>query len=144
MYRLTSDWVWNLNSQKYLIYTKQLPLRPKFWFVLLYNRRFSRFKVVENWKCTRERLQMAWTLNSRKYHAYTKSLPRGPNFGPLRSVTSRFPDTRLSKIGKVGNDPRLTEHLTVKSTLHKVRTLEAQIFVRFALRPAVCKIQGYA
>ncbi len=66
-----------------------------------------------------------------------------PNFLPFRSTASRFPDTRLSKSGKIINAPndiKLTEHLTVKvPCIHKVITHEAQIMVRFALRPAVFK-----
>ncbi len=37
MHPMTPNWTWTLNSQKYSIYTKYLPLRPKFCSVLLYN-----------------------------------------------------------------------------------------------------------
>ena len=36
MHQMTPNWTWTLNSQKYTIYTKYLPLRPKFWSVSLY------------------------------------------------------------------------------------------------------------
>ncbi len=37
MYRVTPNWTWTLNSQKYRICTKYLPLRPKFWYVSLHD-----------------------------------------------------------------------------------------------------------
>ena len=37
MHRMTPNWTWTLNSQKYTVYTKCLPLGPKFWSVLLYD-----------------------------------------------------------------------------------------------------------
>ncbi len=52
MHRMTPNWTWTLNSQKYSIYTKYLPLRPKFSSVLLYDHPFPRYKVAENWRCT--------------------------------------------------------------------------------------------
>ena len=49
--------------------------------------------------------------------------PRGPNFGLFRSMTSRFRDTRSSKMGNAPNDPPTPlEHLTVKSTLFALNT----------------------
>ncbi len=35
MHRMTPNWTWRLNNQMYAIYTKYLPLRPKFWSVSL-------------------------------------------------------------------------------------------------------------
>ncbi len=80
MHRMTSEWLWTLNSQnyhvfklafaykaqiltsrpwklyglKYPVYTKDLPLWPKFWSSLLCDQPFTRYKVVKNrknWKC---------------------------------------------------------------------------------------------
>ncbi len=51
----TNDPKLNLNtytSQKYSVYTKYLPLMPKFWSVSLYDERFSKTKVTKNQKCT--------------------------------------------------------------------------------------------
>ncbi len=31
------NWTWTLNSQIYCLYTKHLPLRPKFWSISLYD-----------------------------------------------------------------------------------------------------------
>ena len=42
------NWTWTLNSQRYYIYTKNLPLSFKFWSFLLYDLRFSRYKVGKN------------------------------------------------------------------------------------------------
>ncbi len=49
-----SDWPWTLNSQKHPIYqyTSKYPEAQIFVSVLLYNKLFSRYKVVENQKCT--------------------------------------------------------------------------------------------
>ena len=48
-----------------------------------------------------------WRLNSQKYSIYTKYLPLSPKFHPLRSTTSRFRDTRLSKIENAPSDAKL-------------------------------------
>ncbi len=91
----------------------------RFFFFLLYDHHFSRNKFADNENPT----QWPWTLNSQKYLTCTKYLPPNtPNFGLLRSMTSRFPDTRLSKIGNTSNDLKITEYLTIKSTLYTLNT----------------------
>ncbi len=40
MHRITPNWTWTRNSQKYPTCTKYLPLRSKFWSVLLSEQRF--------------------------------------------------------------------------------------------------------
>ncbi len=54
MHWMTSDWPWTPNWQRcpciHWTFTHQ---RPKCWSVSLYNQPFLRYKVVENWKCTR-------------------------------------------------------------------------------------------
>ena len=55
VHRMTLSWTLTLNSQKYSIYNKYLPLRPKFWSVLLYDYPFPRYNmynVGEKQKCT--------------------------------------------------------------------------------------------
>ncbi len=52
MDRMSSDWPWILICDKYPVHTEYLPPKPKFSSVLLYDQPFSRYKVVENWKCT--------------------------------------------------------------------------------------------
>ena len=69
--------------------------------------------------------------------------PRGRNIISLCSVTSHFPDTRLSKIGNarkgLQND---LNHLSVKSTLFTLNTHpEAQILLILALQQAVFELQ---
>ena len=52
---MTSDWLWNLNSQKCPIYNKYVPPRNIFGSVLLYDKPFSRYegsKIGKNQKCT--------------------------------------------------------------------------------------------
>ncbi len=46
MHWMTPNWAWRLNSQKYSIYTKYLPLRSKCWFVLLYDQLFSKISHI--------------------------------------------------------------------------------------------------
>ncbi len=113
VHRMTLNWTWTLNSQKYSIYTKYSPQRPKFWSVLLYDYPFSRYnmyKAGENQKCTEwpqtelEHLIVKSTLYT--LHIY----PWGPNFDPFRSTISRFWDrtcTRSVNIGNALNDPKL-------------------------------------
>ncbi len=67
MYRIILDWLWSLDSQKYLIYTKLTPQSPKFWgpFCSTSEQSFSRHKVAQNQKQigdTPNNLKM--TLNS--------------------------------------------------------------------------------
>ncbi len=78
----------------YHVWVCGLRLRPKLRSVLLHNKRFSRYKVAENWKCTEwpqtelEHLTVKSTL-------YTlNTYPRGPNFDPFLSMTSHFWDTK--------------------------------------------------
>ena len=52
VHRMASKWPWTHNGQKYPTCTKYLPPRPKVWSVSLYNQPFSRYKIVENRKCT--------------------------------------------------------------------------------------------
>ncbi len=53
MHRMTPNWNWTFNSQKYPVYAKCLLLKPKLWSVSLYDQRFSRYTVTENRKCTK-------------------------------------------------------------------------------------------
>ncbi len=54
IHRMTPNWTWTLSSQKYSIYIKYLPVRPKFQSISLYDYLFPKYnmyKVSENWKC---------------------------------------------------------------------------------------------
>ena len=46
MHRVTPNWTGRLNSQKYPMYTKYLPLRSKFWPASLYGQGFPRYRTV--------------------------------------------------------------------------------------------------
>ena len=48
MHWMTPNWTWTLNSQKYPVYIKYLPQRPKFWSVSLYDQRFLRHRTFYN------------------------------------------------------------------------------------------------
>ena len=48
MHRVTSNWTWPLNSQKYTMYTKYLPMRSKFWPLSLCDQRFPRYCTFYN------------------------------------------------------------------------------------------------
>ncbi len=148
---MTPNWAWRLGSQKYSIYTEYLPLRSKFWSVLLYDKPFPRYnmyKVGESQKCT-EWTQTELEDFTIKCTLYTlNTRPWGPNFGPFRSTGSRFryttctTCTRWAKIGTAPNDSKLNLSTWQSKVLyiHLVLTHEAQILVRFALRLAVSEI----
>ncbi len=94
------------------------------------------------------RLTRQWHLNSQKYAVYIRYLEAisPPSCGPFDSTASRFraiykvvENLKKKKKKKwkhtecAQND---IEHLTVKSTrIHQIITVEAQILVRFPLRP---------
>ena len=84
------------------------PLGPKFWFILLYNYLFSRYKAAENQKCTEwPQTELGHlTIKTTLYTLHT--YPWGPNFGPFHRTTSHFPDTKSSKIGNALNGPNWT------------------------------------
>ncbi len=113
---MTPHWRWTLNSDKYSVCTKDLPLRLKFWSISRYEFWLSRYKVPENQNYT------AWpqtklkhlTIKSSFYTLYT--YPRCPNFGQFCSTTRCFQGTRSSKIRNALNGPKLN-FLTVKSIL---------------------------
>ena len=72
MHRITPNRTGTLNSQQYPVYTKDLPLRPKFWSVSLYDYSFPRYRVIKNQKCT-EWPQIEIEHLSQKYTIYSKS-----------------------------------------------------------------------
>ncbi len=97
MLRMIPKRHWTLNSQKYCIYTKYLPLRLKCWSILLHDHWFSRHKVGENRKCTewpQTELEHL-TVNSTLYTLST--YPWGPNVGPFRLTKSCFQDTTYTE-----------------------------------------------
>ena len=69
---------------------------------------------------------------------------KGLTFSLFRSATSCFRDTRLSKIGNAPKDPRMTLTTSVSKVpcVHWILAHEAQISLRFALRPANFEIQA--
>ena len=98
----------NLNPQQSKVLTEYLPLRPKFWSVLLYDQTFSRHKVVKNrinGKFTEWPQAYPEHLTALTFPLYTKYLPLVPNCGLFCSTTNGFQDTRLLKIGNLGNVP---------------------------------------
>ncbi len=127
IHRMTPNWSWKLNSQRYYVYIKYLPpvpnfgplhstIRPNFSSVLLYDLPFSRYKIAENEKfrkCT-ESPQTHLEILTVKGTSYTPSnYPRGPNLGFAQRPVW---DTNLSKIGKIGNAPNdLKCHWTLKT-----------------------------
>ena len=116
-------WPQSLNCQKYPVYTQYPPPRVKFHSVSLYDEPFSRYKAVENPKCTK------WPQNDLK-NLTVKSTRIHWIFTPETQILLRFAlrpavfrDTRLSKIG---NAPKIVEwahsHLNVKSTMYTLNT----------------------
>ncbi len=100
---------------------------------------YNMYKVSKNQKCT-EWPQTELSHLTVKSTLYTlNTYPYGPNFRPFRSTTSRFWDTRSSKIANAPSDPNLNL-TTYQSILHHVHdpiSPEVQILVRFALRLAL-------
>ena len=81
-------------------------------------------------------LDWYWAVKSTLHTLPTYS--RGPCFGLFHSTTTRFRDTRLSKLGIHSSEwpPNNLEHLNLKSTL------EVQILVSFIVPSVVFEIQG--
>ena len=82
MHRLTLDWPWILNGQKYLIYIVFTLRRPKLCLFryktsLFRNKRWLKIGNIGNVPITWDLL---WSLDSHKYHihVYTKSVPQMP------------------------------------------------------------------
>ncbi len=80
MHRMTPNWPWTPNSDKYSATTKELPLSLKFWSILLCDHWFSRCKVAPKPEIHWMTPNWTWTLNSQKYSIYTKYLPLRPKF----------------------------------------------------------------
>ncbi len=72
MHQITPNWR-TLNSDKYSVCMKDLPLRPKFWSVSLYELWSSRYKVPENQNCTEWPQTKLEHLTSTLYALYTYS-----------------------------------------------------------------------
>ena len=93
MHWMTPKWSWTLNSQKYSIYTKYLPLRPKFCFTL--KLAVSEIQHAPGlWKSETAPNDPKLNLAVKSTLYVLNTYRRGPNFGPFRSTTSRFRDTR--------------------------------------------------
>ncbi len=145
------NWNWTLNSQKYIIYISTLytlntyPSGPNFGPF----RSTSRFRNTRSSKIGNAsktpKLNFEQSLVTVKNTLYTlNTYPWGvPNFGPFRHMTCRFQDTGSPKIRMHRISPNWTWNLIQKySVCNKYLPPEAQMLVRFALRPAVFKIQG--
>ncbi len=104
----------NLQGQRSLIYVLIVSPSLKFHPIILYGQPFSRYKVVDNLKMIPE---WPWIVNCQKY------IPCIYIINDLKLILKN----KKYKIRYI----------------YEVLTHEAQIFVRFALRPAVFKIQGY-
>ncbi len=146
MHQMTPEWPCTLNCHKHPVYTEYLSLKPNFWSILLCSQPFWRYKVAKNRKCIEWPRNDLENLTVKKCPVYTKLIPRGQNFHPFRSMTSRFRDIRLLKIGNALND---LEHLPVKSTLYTPCTLSYLpprpkcSLVHLALWPAVSRYIGH-
>ncbi len=95
--RITQEWSWTLNGQKYPVYKRNLPPPPpkhtppvQIWSVSLYAQPFSKYKIVENRKCTEwpqnDLGHLAVKITLYKVYTYL----RRPNVGPLHCTTSIF------------------------------------------------------
>ena len=108
---MTPNWPWMLNNDKCSADAKDLPLRPKYWSILLYNYWFSRYKVARKLEMHRMAPNWTGTLNSKNI-PYTCTLityPWYPNFGPFGFTISRFRDTTCTRSAKIGNVPNYSK-----------------------------------
>ncbi len=98
------------NSQRHPVYIKYLPPMCKLLSVSLYDELLSRYKVIENQKCTKwpQTDCEHWTVKNTQY--ILRIYPWGLKIHPYCSTTSRFRDSRLWKNGKIGNAPKMTSH----------------------------------
>ncbi len=94
MHRMTPNWTWTLNNDKYCAGTKNSGV--KFWSILLHDDWYSRYKVARNSEMHRMTPKWTWTLNSPKNSIYTKYLP----LGPFHSTISRSRDTTCTRLAK--------------------------------------------
>ena len=126
MHRVTPNWTWTLNSQKYSIYTKDLPQRPKFWVRFTLCVAVSEIQCQQNMEMHRMTPNWTWTFDSQKYTVYMTYLPLGPKFWSVFLYDLPFPRCNMNKVGekrKCTEWPQTElEHLTVKSTLYTLNT----------------------
>ncbi len=120
--------------------TQMQQITPK-WHCTLQGQRYPLYVLLKN-RNAPDDLRMTLNLKCQKCPVYIKYLnvPRRSNF---LSVWLYGQDTQLLKIGNATNDPKTNlENLRVKiPCIYKVPNSKAQLFVRFALWPAVFKIQ---
>ena len=129
MYRMTSEWLWTLNGQKYPTYSEyhQSPNLCLF-YCMTSCFRDTRLLKIRHWKCieaksilyissiytAKAQIFMSvslynsllrpqtdlWNLNSQSTSYTLSRFTRGPNVSSFCSMTSRFRDIGLAKIGK--------------------------------------------
>ncbi len=83
IHRMTPNWTWRLNSQKYSIYTKCLPHEAQILDCFTLRLAISEIQHVQDWrKSEMHRMTPNWTwrINSKKYFIYTKYLPPRPKY----------------------------------------------------------------
>ncbi len=83
MHQMTPEWSWALYCQKYPVFSKCWTQKPKFHSVSFYDQPFSRYNVVENWKCT------GWPQNDLK-HLTDNSYPLHTKYSPEAQISLRF------------------------------------------------------
>ena len=136
--RKYSEWRQNylkhLMSKFVLYILSTFPWGPSFSQVLIDDQGLLRPKFLENQKIGNAPI----TPDDLEFTLYTLSTYLwGSNFGLFCFKTSRFGDTRLSKIVKIRKVPNDIRKVTC---IHEVFSSETQSFVRFALRPGVFEI----
>ncbi len=105
VYRITPKWPWTLHGQRYPIYVLEIYRCLKFHPIFLCDQPFLRYKIVDNWKCTKLPQNGLEPLTVKSTLYPLNAIYRGPNFCLCHSTASHFQDTMLLKIGKFGNVP---------------------------------------
>ncbi len=97
---VTVDWLWNRNSQRYLIYTSKYPRGPNMGqLILLHDQPFSRHTLVENRK---NRKLVEWPQNDIEHLTAKSTLHTTylPNFWSVSLHGHPFSRCKMPKIEK--------------------------------------------
>ncbi len=90
MQRMTLEWPWTVNVQKYSAYTKYLYSRGKCWSVSLYNQPFFETQVCRKSEYTEYSENDLTHLNVQSALCTQGGYPRRPNFGPVSLYDQSF------------------------------------------------------
>ncbi len=97
MQRMTPNASWAPNTQRYPVYNKYFPLRPKFWSILLYDQRFPRYHTFYNSPLT------TMLNNQKRTKRFAKNFKEHQAPGPLVAFLALLVFTQQSYCHGAGN-----------------------------------------